>query len=195
MYQRIFKPVLDVTFSFLALMLFWPLFLFIATLILVFNTGPVFYLQDRAGYKGRPFKIIKFRTRHNVANEEIPDLTFIGKILRRTSLDELPQLINVLKGDMSLIGPRPLLLEYLPLYNEEQAKRHNVKPGITGWAQVNGRNAIGWQRKFELDIYYVRHCSFLLDLKIAFMTIGRIISGYGVNSASGESVEKFKGNN
>ncbi|MCR6638076.1 MAG: sugar transferase [Sporocytophaga sp.] len=194
MYQRILKPVFDVTISFLALVLFLPLFLLIAALILVFNTGPIFYLQNRAGFKGRSFKIIKFRTRHNVSNEKIPDLTFIGKILRRTSLDELPQLINVLKGDMSLIGPRPLLIEYLPLYNEDQARRHNVKPGITGWAQVNGRNAIDWKRKFELDIYYVNNCSFLLDAKIAYLTIGRIISGHGVNTASGELVEKFKGN-
>ncbi|MBO9699650.1 MAG: sugar transferase [Sporocytophaga sp.] len=194
MYQRILKPVFDVTFSFLALVFFLPLFLLIAALILIFNTGPIFYLQNRAGFKGQSFKIIKFRTRHNVANEEIPDLTFIGKILRRTSLDELPQLINVLKGDMSLIGPRPLLIEYLPLYNEDQARRHNVKPGITGWAQVNGRNAINWKRKFELDIFYVNNCSFLLDAKITYLTVGRIISGHGVNTASGELVEKFKGN-
>lgn len=158
-------------------------------------------MQQRPGKKGQIFKVIKFKTMTDecdVNGDLLPDekrLTKVGKFLRSTSMDELPQLINVLKGDMALIGPRPLLPQYLPLYNKEQARRHEVRPGITGWAQVNGRNAISWTKKFELDVWYVKHCSFMLDLKIIVLTIKKVFVREGINSNTSVTMESFTGNN
>ncbi|HTF81735.1 MAG TPA: sugar transferase, partial [Cytophagales bacterium] len=154
----------------------------------------------RPGLKGKPFRIMKFKTMNDKTDASgmlLPDaerLTPVGNFVRRTSLDELPQLINVLKGELSLIGPRPLLMEYLPLYSPEQARRHEVKPGITGWAQVNGRNAISWQKKFELDLYYVNHISFALDVKILYMTVLNVLQSKDINSKTAATMEKFTGN-
>ena len=158
-------------------------------------------MQQRPGKKGKIFKVIKFKTMTDecdVNGDLLPDekrLTNVGKFLRSTSMDELPQLINVLKGDMALIGPRPLLPQYLPLYDKEQARRHEVRPGITGWAQVNGRNAISWTKKFELDVWYVDHCSFLLDLKIILLTIKKVFVREGISSETSATMEYFTGNN
>jgi lipopolysaccharide/colanic/teichoic acid biosynthesis glycosyltransferase len=163
------------------------------------NKGKVFFIQERPGLNGKPFKIIKFKTMNDERDEKgklLPDhlrTTWAGRIIRKTSVDEFPQLLNVLKGELSLIGPRPLLMEYLPLYSREQMRRHEVRPGITGWAQVNGRNAITWEKKFEYDLYYVDHLSFSLDLKIFFLTIFKILKSEGINSASRVTMEKFKG--
>ena len=160
-----------------------------------------FFTQERPGKGGKIFKVIKFKTMTDECDVEgnfLPDadrLTSVGKFIRSTSIDELPQLINVLKGDMALIGPRPLLPQYLPLYNKEQARRHEVRPGITGWAQVNGRNAISWVRKFELDVWYVDHCSFLLDLKIIVLTIKKVFVREGISSDTSVTMEPFTGNN
>ena len=161
----------------------------------------IFFVQERPGLKGRIFKMIKFKTMTDERDKEgnlLPDekrLTRMGRFVRSISLDELPQLFNVLKGDMSLIGPRPLLPQYLPLYSEKQAKRHDVRPGITGWAQVNGRNAISWQRKFEYDVWYVDHLSFVLDMKILFLTIKKVFIREGINSSTSATMELFTGNN
>jgi lipopolysaccharide/colanic/teichoic acid biosynthesis glycosyltransferase len=161
----------------------------------------IFFLQDRPGKDGKIFKIIKFKTMTDKRDNEgnlLPDnqrLTKIGKLIRSTSIDELPQLINVLKGDMSLIGPRPLLVQYLPLYTKEQVRRHDVRPGITGWAQVNGRNAISWKEKFELDVWYVDHMSFLLDLNIIYLTIKKVFKREGISSGTSVTMEPFTGDN
>ena len=171
------------------LALIWPILLLVALWLHFANKGTgAFFTQERPGKNGKIFKVIKFKTMTDERDADgnlLPDaqrLTKVGRFVRSTSIDELPQLINVLKGDMALIGPRPLLPQYLPLYSKEQARRHEVRPGITGWAQVNGRNAISWTRKFELDVWYVNHCSFLLDLKIIFMTIKGLMSKTGVPS-------------
>ena len=177
--------------------------LFLITLWLHFaNKGAgAFFTQERPGRNGKIFKVIKFKTmtdERDVNGDLLPDeqrLTKVGKLIRSTSVDELPQLINVLKGDMALIGPRPLLPQYLPLYNKEQARRHEVRPGITGWAQVNGRNAISWTKKFELDVWYVDHCSFILDLKIIFLTIKKVFVREGISSETSVTMEYFTGNN
>lgn len=161
----------------------------------------VFFTQDRPGQYSKIFKVIKFKTMTDECDEGgnlLPDekrLTKMGKFVRSTSIDELPQLFNVLKGDMALVGPRPLLPQYLPLYSKEQARRHEVRPGITGWAQVNGRNAISWNKKFELDVWYVDHCSFLLDLKIIFLTIKKVFVREGISSDTSATMEPFTGNN
>ena len=177
--------------------------LFLITLWLHFaNKGAgAFFTQERPGRNGKIFKVIKFKTRtdeRDVNGDLLPDeqrLTKVGKLIRSTSVDELPQLINVLKGDMALIGPRPLLPQYLPLYNKEQARRHEVRPGITGWAQVNGRNAISWAKKFELDVWYVDHCSFILDLRIIVLTIKKVFVREGISSETSATMEPFTGNN
>lgn len=159
-----------------------------------------FFLQSRPGLHEKIFKVIKFKTMNDKKDKDgnlLPDskrLTSIGNFIRKTSLDEIPQLLNVIKGDMSLIGPRPLLVEYLPLYSEVQKKRHNVKPGITGWAQVNGRNAINWNQKFEYDVWYVNHLSFALDVRIFFLTIRKVFKSEGINSATAATMERFTGN-
>ena len=201
MYKGGIKRLLDILLSASALIIVLPVFLTILILLSIYNKGAgAFFTQSRPGKKGKIFKVIKFKTMTDERDEKgnlLPDvqrLTRVGKFVRSTSLDEIPQLINVLKGDMSLIGPRPLLVEYLPLYNERQAHRHDVRPGITGWAQVNGRNAISWQKKFELDVWYVENLSFCLDLKIVFMTIQKVFKREGISSDTSVTMEPFKGN-
>lgn len=200
MYKLILKNIIDIIFASIALIFFSPLFIIITFMLFFLNKKKPFFFQKRPGKNGKIFKVIKFKTMTDAKDHNgnlLPDekrLTFIGKFLRKTSLDEIPQLINVIKGDMSMVGPRPLLPEYLSLYNEEQIKRQNVKPGITGWTQVNGRNAISWEKKFELDIWYVNNMSFLLDLKILFLTIKKVFLSEGINSGTNTTMEKFKGN-
>lgn len=200
MYNQFIKRILDFIISFGTFVLLCPLFICVVLLLLIANRGNVFFIQKRPGLGGRPFKIIKFKTMNDkkdkVGNflEDKDRLTGIGKWIRRLSLDEIPQLLNVIKGDMSLIGPRPLLMEYLHLYNETQNKRHNIRPGITGWAQVNGRNAIDWQTKFDLDVWYVDNISFYLDLKIIFKTVLKVFKLDGISSENSVTMEKFIGN-
>ena len=178
-----------------------PAFLVVAVLLAIDNKGNPFFFQSRPGKNGKNFRIVKFKTmntKRDTNNNLLPDsqrLTNIGKLIRKTSLDEIPQLINVLKGDMSLIGPRPLLIKYLPLYNETQARRHEVCPGITGWAQVNGRNSLRWEKKFDLDVWYVDHLSFTLDMKILWMTVIKVFKREGINAADVATMEPFTGNN
>ena len=199
MYPDIIKPILDFILSLLGIILLSPVFLIIFLFLGIANSGKAFFTQIRPGKNGDLFKVIKFKTMNDKKDKKgnlLPDadrLTIIGRFARRTSLDEIPQLINVLKGDMSLIGPRPLLVEYLPLYSKQQARRHEVKPGVTGWAQVNGRNAISWERKFELDIWYIDNCNFTLDMKIIFMTIQKIFNSEGVNQQGQATMEYFYG--
>ncbi len=200
MYEKFIKRILDFCLAFLLLLLFSPLILLIA-LVLKFTQKSVVFTQKRPGLNEKKFIIYKFKTMSDERDEKgelLPDelrLKSFGKIIRALSLDELLQLFNVLKGDMSFVGPRPLLCEYLSLYNEEQKLRHRVRPGITGWAQVNGRNTISWQKKFELDVYYVRHISFLLDLKILFLTAFKVFKRSGVNKEGFVTTEKFNGKN
>lgn len=194
--------MLGFTISLIALLFIGP-FLVIITLWLHFaNKGAgVFFFQERPGKNGKIFKVIKYKTMTDERDENgclLPDekrLTKVGRFVRSTSIDELPQLINVLKGDMALIGPRPLLVQYIPLYSKEQIRRHEVRPGVTGWAQVNGRNAISWQKKFELDVWYVDHCSFILDVKIIFLTLKKVFKREGISSDTSVTMEAFNGNN
>lgn len=202
MYRNYIKRVLDFIIVSSVLLIIWPLLLLIFLWLHFANKGAgALFLQERPGKEGKIFKVIKFKTMTDERDGQgnlLPDekrLTKVGKFVRSTSLDELPQLINVLKGDMALIGPRPLLPQYLLLYNEEQARRHEVRPGITGWAQVNGRNAISWAKKFELDVWYVDHCSFMLDLRIVFLTIKKVFVREGINSDTSVTMEPFSGNN
>jgi undecaprenyl phosphate N,N'-diacetylbacillosamine 1-phosphate transferase len=200
MYKKLIKPFVDVVFGIFLFLLLLPLFFLIVMLLFFFNRGQVFFIQERPGWNAKIFKMIKFKTMKDVLDDNniVPSdeqiMTKLGAILRKLSLDELPQLINVLKGEMSFIGPRPLLKEYLSLYSDEQKQRHQVKPGITGWAQVNGRNSIPWTKKFELDIYYVQHLSWSLDLKIIFLTLFKIWKINDVSQVGHVSSEKFKGN-
>lgn len=202
MYKNYFKRFLDFTVAMILLLLIWP-FLLIVTIGLHFaNKGAgAFFIQERPGKDEKIFKIFKFKTmtdQRDAQGNLLPDcdrLTKVGKFIRSTSIDELPQLLNVLKGDMSIIGPRPLLVQYLPLYSKEQARRHEVRPGITGWAQCNGRNGISWQKKFELDVWYVDNCSLLLDLKIILFTIKKVLSREGININESAMMDAFKGNN
>ena len=189
MYKNFFKRMIDFILVFCALAMIWPILLLITVWLHFANKGAgVFFLQERPGKNGKIFKVIKFNT---MTDERGADgnllldadrLTKVGKFVRSTSIDELPQLINVLKGDMALIGPRPLLVQYLPLYSKEQARRHEVCPGITGWAQVNGRTAISWEKKFELDVWYVDHVSFMVDLRIFFLTIWKVVKRENVEN-------------
>lgn len=202
MYVHFFKRLIDFTIVFIVLLIIWPILLLITLWLHFANKGAgAFFTQERPGKNGKIFKVIKFKTmtdERDVNGKLLPDadrLTKVGKFVRSTSIDELPQLINVLKGDMALIGPRPLLPQYLPLYNKEQARRHEVRPGITGWAQVNGRNAISWSKKFELDVWYVDHCSFCLDLKIIFLTIKKVFIREGISQEGQATIEPFNGNN
>lgn len=197
----ILKRFLDFFFSFFILLCVSPLLLLVILGLLCVNKGSgVFFFQERPGKNGKIFKVIKFKTmteKRDAIGRLLSDaerLTKVGKFIRTTSIDELPQLINVLKGDMALIGPRPLLVQYLPLYSAEQARRHEVRPGITGWAQVNGRNAISWADKFELDVWYVDHCSFLLDIKIIFITLKKVFVREGISSNTSATMEPFTGN-
>ena len=199
LYRVVLKRVFDFIFSFSALVIFSPIIVVIAILLLLLQKTNPFFIQQRPGKGERIFKLIKFKTMSDKKDEHgklLPDkdrLTPIGLFVRKTSLDELPQLINVLKGDMSLIGPRPLLVKYLPLYNNFQKRRHEVRPGITGWAQVNGRNSLGWDIRFEFDVFYVDHYSFLLDAKILLMTIGKVLKSDGINSKTATTMEPFRG--
>jgi len=171
-----------------------PVMLLVALLIRVRMGTPVLFRQLRPGWRGRPFLLYKFRTMRETDGEDGERLTPLGAMLRRLSLDELPQLVNVLKGDMSLVGPRPLLMEYLPLYSARQARRHEARPGITGWAQVNGRNAVSWQDKFELDVWYVEHQGMGLDLRILWRTLLKVFSGEGISQPGQATMQKFRGN-
>lgn len=202
MYVHFLKRLIDFTIVFIVLLIIWPVLLLITLWLHFANKGAgAFFTQERPGKNGKIFKVIKFKTMTDERDAQgnlLPDadrLTTVGKFVRSTSIDELPQLINVLKGDMALIGPRPLLPQYLPLYNKEQARRHEVRPGITGWAQVNGRNAISWSKKFELDVWYVDHCSFCLDLKIIFLTIKKVFIREGISQEGQATIEPFNGNN
>lgn len=199
-YEKFLKPVIDVITALIALVLLSPVLCGVALILVLVNGGSPFFIQTRPGRNGRLFKIIKFKTMNDKRDEYdrlLPDyrrLTFFGSLVRMTSLDELPQLINVLKGDMSLVGPRPLLPEYLALYSPEQQKRHDVKPGITGWAQVNGRNAISWEEKFAYDVEYVENISLALDARILLMTIAKVLKRQDVNAGNKMTMEAFKGN-
>ena len=199
-YLHSIKPTIDFLLSLFLLAILSPLIIIIIILLFFANNGKVFFIQKRPGKDEKIFSLLKFKTMNDskdTCGNLLPDykrLTFIGNIIRKLSFDELLQFINVIKGDMSLIGPRPLLIEYLPLYNAKQKKRHNVKPGITGWAQVNGRNAISWEDKFNLDIWYVENISFYLDMKIFIMTILKIFKRDGITSVTSATMEKFEVN-
>ena len=200
MYKNYFKTLIDKILSLLGMIFLCPVFIVITFALLIDNKGKAFFTQDRPGKNGKIFKIIKFKTMNDKKDAHgnlLPDaerLTYLGKIVRKTSLDEIPQLINVLKGDMNLIGPRPLLPEYLSLYNERQKKRHTVKPGITGWAQINGRNAVEWNKKFEFDVWYIENLSFILDLQILFLTLKKVVKLEGINREGVATNISFTGN-
>ena len=199
-YSKVVKPFFDRLFALLALIIASPVFLIVALLLALFQNGKVFFTQKRPGRNEEIFLLIKFKTMrddvdaHGNLLADKDRLTPVGKFVRKTSLDELPQLLNILMGDMSFVGPRPLLIEYLPLYDSTQKKRHDVTPGISGWAQVNGRNAISWQEKFSFDVWYVNNQSFWLDLKIIFLTIAKVFKAEGINASGSATIEKFTGN-
>ena len=200
MYKQFLKSFLDFTLSLVGLLMISPVFLIIWILLALTNNGAgAFFVQTRPGKNGKIINVIKFKTmndKRDSAGNLLPDsdrITSIGRVVRSLSIDELPQLINVLKGDMSLVGPRPLLVQYLPLYSDRQARRHEVKPGMTGWAQVNGRNAISWEQKFEYDVWYVDNLSLWLDIKILFLTVKRVFFRDGINAGSDVTMEPFKG--
>ena len=199
MYKYIIKPICDFIIALILLIILSPIIVLTAILLLIANKGKVFFFQQRPGLNSKPFKIVKFKTMRDAFDENgiaLSDevrLTKVGNFVRAASLDELLQLVNVIKGDMSLIGPRPLLMQYLSRYSPEQAKRHNVKPGITGWAQVNGRNAISWEQKFIYDVEYVNKQSFLLDIKILWMTFINVIQRKGISADGHVTMEEFKG--
>jgi len=200
MYKYLFKRLFDITLALIGFILLLPIFLTVTILLFIANGGKPFFYQKRPGKGGKIFRIVKFRSMNDKKDSEgnlLPDgerITKVGAIVRKSSLDEIPQLINVLKGDMSLIGPRPLLVSYLPLYSSEQNRRHEVRPGITGWAQVNGRNAISWPEKFKLDVYYVDHLDVLLDLKILILTVKKVLFREGISSDTSATMEFFTGN-
>jgi lipopolysaccharide/colanic/teichoic acid biosynthesis glycosyltransferase len=196
MYKNFLKRIFDFLIVLCVLLLIWPFLLIVTILLLIFNEGAgAFFLQERPGYKGKPFKIIKFKTMNEKKGKDgklLPDvqrITRFGRFVRNMSIDELPQLINVLKGDMAIIGPRPLLMEYLPLYSKEQARRHDVRPGITGWAQCHGRNNLTWTKKFELDVWYVDHVSFVTDVKVVWTTAMKVLKRSDIEN---ENVEDKK---
>jgi undecaprenyl phosphate N,N'-diacetylbacillosamine 1-phosphate transferase len=201
MYKHFFKRLIDFTLSLIGFIVISPIFIIVWVWLTIANKGAgALFFQERPGKDEKIFKVIKFKTmtdERDASGKLLPDaerLTKVGRFVRSTSLDEIPQLLNVIKGDMSLIGPRPLLVQYLPLYNDTQRRRHEVRPGITGWAQVNGRNAISWSKKFELDIYYVENVSLSLDFKILMKTIQKVFKREGINSDSNTTMEAFKGN-
>jgi len=201
LYRQFIKAPADILVAFVLFIVVFPLFLLIALLLMVAQGGNPFFTQPRIGYREKIFHVIKFRTMNNKRGPDgqlLGDkdrLTPIGTFVRKTSLDEIPQLLNIICGQMSFVGPRPLLLEYLPLYSPEQRRRHEVMPGITGWAQVNGRNSIAWRDKFALDIWYVNHQGFWLDLRILFMTVGKVLKAEGISGQGVVTAEKFNGNN
>lgn len=201
MYKNYIKRIFDLILSFVGFIVISPIFIVVWIWLTIANKGAgAFFFQERPGKDGKIFKVIKFKTMTDEKDGDgklLPDeqrLTKVGRFIRSTSLDEIPQLINVIKGDMALIGPRPLLVQYLPLYNETQKRRHEVRPGITGWAQVNGRNAISWEQKFEYDVWYVDNVSLSLDLKILLMTIRKVFKHEGISSDTSVTMEVFKGN-
>lgn len=201
MYKNFFKRLFDFIIAFVGLIILSPIFIAVMIGLYFANQGKPFFFQSRPGKDEKIFKIIKFKTMNDKKDSNgnlLPDadrLTSIGAFVRKTSLDEIPQLINVLKGDMAIIGPRPLLPQYLPLYNETQKRRHNVRPGITGWAQVNGRNAISWSKKFELDVEYVDNLSFMMDVKVFFTTFKKVFKSEGISQDGQATMEMFNGNN
>lgn len=202
MYKNFFKRLIDFIIVLTALLIIWPFLLVVYIWLTIANKGAgAIFTQERPGKNGKIFKVMKFKTMTDERDAEgnlLSDaerLTKVGKFVRSTSIDELPQLINVLKGDMALIGPRPLLVQYLPLYNKEQARRHEVRPGITGWAQCNGRNAISWKKKFELDVWYVDHISFVTDIKVIFITIKKVLFREDISQEGQATMEPFNGNN
>lgn len=200
MYKNIFKRIMDFVVAIFGLLLISPVFLIVTICLFFSNQGKPFFFQSRPGKNGKIFKIVKFKTMNDKKDgygnllSDGERLTKIGIFVRKTSLDELPQLINVIRGNMSLIGPRPLLVQYLPLYSESQNRRHELRPGITGWAQVNGRNAISWDKKFELDVWYVDYVSFMLDVKIILKTIQKVVKSEGINAEGAATIEEFVGN-
>ncbi|WP_317168183.1 sugar transferase [Pontibacter pamirensis] len=200
LYQNFLKRVFDLIVSTVAFILLLPVFLVIALLLFIVNRGNPIFVQPRPGKHGKVFRVIKFKTMNdrtdaqgNLLSDE-KRLTTVGKFLRKTSLDEIPQLLNVIKGDMSLVGPRPLVVAYLPLYNREQRRRHDVKPGITGWTQVKGRNSLSWSEKFSYDVWYVDNISFLLDLKILFLTVYKVVKSEGISAEGTATMQPFTGN-
>lgn len=201
MYRNYVKRVIELVLALFGLLFVSPIFLFIVLFLSIQNSGTPFFFQRRGGFKNKVFKVIKFKTMNDKRDEKgelLPDhqrLTSVGKFIRKTSLDELPQLINVIKGEMGIIGPRPFLAEYLEIYSVEQKRRHDVRPGITGWAQVNGRNNLSWAKKFELDIWYVENVSFLLDLRILFLTLKKVFFFKDVNKQGEATTVKFNGTN
>ena len=202
MYKHFFKRLIDFLVALVAIICLSPLFLIVTLWLMIANKGAgAFFLQPRPGKDAKIFKVIKYKTMTDEKDADgqlLPDeqrLTRVGRFVRSTSIDELPQLFNVLKGDMALIGPRPLLVKYLPLYSPEQARRHEVRPGITGWAQCHGRNAISWKEKFELDVWYVDHLSFVTDLKVIYHTIGTVLNRSGISHEGSATMEAFNGNN
>lgn len=201
MYRLFFKRILDIIISIVVLLITSPIVVIVFCILGFQNKGNVFFFQDRPGFHQKAFRIIKFKTMtdaKDVDGKLLPDnqrITKAGKIIRRLSIDELPQLLNVIKGDMSLIGPRPLLFKYIPLYSAEQLRRHNVRPGITGWAQVNGRNSISWKQKFDFDIFYVDNLSFVLDIKILWKTFIKVIRTEGINQTLDKPMQPFDGKN
>ncbi|WP_213280412.1 sugar transferase [Chryseobacterium indologenes] len=200
MYKNYLKRIFDFVVSLIGITFLLPIFLIVMIGLFISNNGKPFFFQQRPGRNGKIFKIIKFKTMNDKKDSngtllsDAERLTAIGSFVRKTSLDEIPQLINVLKGDMSLIGPRPLLVQYLPLYNQHQARRHDVRPGITGWAQVNGRNAISWNQKFDYDVWYVENISLMLDVKIFFLTAKKVFIREGVSADGHVTIEPFQGN-
>lgn len=201
MYRLFFKRFIDFSLAFMGLLLLSPVLTLLWVWLTIANKGAgAFFFQERPGKDGKIFRVVKYRTMNNKCDNTgkfLPDkdrITAVGRFMRSASLDELPQLINVLKGDMSLVGPRPLLVKYLPLYNKTQARRHDVKPGITGWTQVNGRNSLSWDEKFNLDVWYVENVSFFLDIKILFLTLVKVLKREGINAADAGTMPPFEGN-
>jgi undecaprenyl phosphate N,N'-diacetylbacillosamine 1-phosphate transferase len=200
LYTRFLKPFFDKLSALLVLVLVSPILFIVLVILAISNKGHIWFTQTRPGKNGKLFDVIKFKTMtdeqdsNGVLLSDEKRLTGIGKFIRRTSLDELPQLVNVIIGNMSIVGPRPLLVEYLALYNARQQRRHEVKPGITGWAQVNGRNTVAWKERFELDVWYVEHISFWVDVKILLQTVNKVFRAEGINSANAATMERFKGN-
>ena len=199
MYSHFVKRIVDFLMAIIGFIILLPLFICITILLFIANNGKPFFIQKRPGKDCKVFQIVKFKTMNDKKDKDgklLHDslrLTKVGKFVRRTSLDEIPQLLNVIKGEMSIIGPRPLLTDYVHLYNAYQNRRHEVKPGITGWAQVNGRNAISWDKKFELDVYYVSNISFLLDVKILFLTVKKVLKSEGISAENEATIEPFEG--
>jgi undecaprenyl phosphate N,N'-diacetylbacillosamine 1-phosphate transferase len=200
LYTRFLKPFFDKVSALLVLVLVSPILFIVLVILAISNKGHIWFTQTRPGKNGKLFDVIKFKTMtdeqdsNGVLLSDEKRLTGIGKFIRKTSLDELPQLVNVIIGNMSIVGPRPLLVEYLALYNAQQQRRHEVKPGITGWAQVNGRNTVAWKERFELDVWYVEHISFWVDVKILLQTVNKVFRAEGINSANAATMERFKGN-